>query len=349
MKNFWTKKNHKPLLVLAPMAGYTDSAFRQLCREFGADIVVSELVSADAIAFGKLKVQSKKLKVEVGYTIIEGKNMATAEMLSFSRKERPFVVQLFGKYPEKFALASKWVSEELKPDGIDVNMGCPARKVVGSDHGAALLKNPDLAVEIVKAVKENTKLPVSVKTRLGWESDDQILDFAPMLVEAGIDAIIIHGRTYKDGFKGKARWENIYQTGLRIKNSEYSDKVAVIGNGDIHSYEEAIERANNGSIELDGVAIGRAAFGKPWVFQDSELRIKNSALKELIIKHARLADQTKGEHGIIEMRKHLLAYTKGLPNAKELRKQFVEVKTVGEIEDIINRSELQNIQPINIQ
>ncbi len=343
MTNIWTKKDNKPLLVLAPMAGYTDSAFRQLCREFGADIVISELISADAIAYGKFIIKNNELRImdRGGRVVVEGKNKATAEMLSFSQKERPFVVQLFGKYPEKFAKAAKWVSEELKPDGIDINMGCPAHKVIGSDHGAALLKNPDLALEIVGAVKENTNLPVSVKTRLGWDSDEQILDFAPKLVEAGVDAIIIHGRTYKDGFKGKARWQNIYNVKSRIKNQKSKIKeVAIIGNGDVQSYEEAMERANNGAVALDGVAIGRAAFGNPQIFMNNELRIKNNGLRELILRHARLAQETKGERGIIEMRKHLLAYTKGLPNAKELRMKLVEVKSVKKIEEIISRFEL---------
>ncbi len=333
MGNIWTKNGDKPLLILAPMAGYTDSAYRQLCRQFGADIVMTELISADAIAYGNLR--SKKLKAkskrEEGYTIIEGKNRATAEMLSFSEKERPLVVQLFGKNPEKFALAAKWVSAELNPDGIDINMGCPARKVVGSDHGAALLKNHDLAVEIVEAVRENTKLPVSVKTRLGWDSDDEILDFAPKLINAGISALIIHGRTYKDGFKGKARWENIYEVKSKIK------EVSIIGNGDIQSYDEAMERANNGVIALDGVAIGRAAFGKPDIFNKIKDQRSKIKIKEIILKHAKLAYETKGERGIIEMRKHLLAYTKGMNNAKELRRELVAVNKVSEIEEIVDR------------
>ena len=332
MSNIWTKNGDKPLLILAPMAGYTDSAFRQLCREFGAGIVMTELVSADAIAYTKFKIQNLKFKNKEGRTIVKGKNQATAEMLSFSEAERPLVVQLFGKYPEKFAMAAKWISDELKPDGIDINMGCPARKVVGSDHGAALLKNHDLAVEIVRAVKENTKLPVSVKTRLGWENDDEILEFAPKLVEAGIEAIIIHGRTYKDGFKGRARWRNIYNIKYQISN--FKSNVAVIGNGDIQSYEEAMERANNGVIALDGVAIGRAVFGKPWIFQDIEYRIQNTELRKTIFKHAELAYETKRERGIIEMRKHLLAYTKGMNNAKEIRRELVAVKTLEGIEKI---------------
>ncbi len=336
MQNIWTKKDNKPLLVLAPMAGYTDSAFRQLCHEFGADIVVSELISADAIAYGKFKIQKTKIKNMEEYTIIEGKNKVTAEMLSFGKNERPLVVQLFGKYPEKFAKASKWISQELKPDGIDINMGCPARKVVGSDHGAALLKNHDLATEIVRAVKENTNLPVSVKTRLGWQDDDEILEFAPKLVEAGIEALIIHGRTYKDGFKGSARWINVYEA-KKLISCKLKSSCAVIGNGDISSYEEAIEHANNGTIELDGVAIGRAAFGRPEIFANKELRIKNNGLREVILKHAQMVWETKGERGIIEMRKHLLAYTKGMENAKELRRELVGVVTIDEIREILDR------------
>lgn len=328
MQNIWARKNNKPLLILAPMAGYTDSAFRQLCRSYGADIVMTELVSADAIAYGKLCISYHVSSIRA-----EGKNRNTAELLSFNNAERPLVVQLFGKYPEKFAKAAKWISEELKPDGIDINMGCPARKVVGSDHGAALLKNHNLAVEIVEAVKENTNLPVSVKTRLGWSEDDEILEFAPKLIDAGINAIMIHGRTYKDGFKGKARWQNVYKVKSEILNPK---NVAIIGNGDIMSYQEAIDRADNGPVMLDGVAIGRAVFGKPWIFND-KFQMSNVKLKDIIMHHALLAYESKGERGIIELRKHLLAYIKGFSGAKELRKELVTVINVTQIEEILSR------------
>ncbi|MFA7244416.1 MAG: tRNA-dihydrouridine synthase family protein [Patescibacteria group bacterium] len=330
MNNIWTRKNpHNPLLVLSPMAGYTDSAFRILCKGYGADVVMTELVSADAIAYGKFKVH-KVGKVHK----VEGKNHSTAELLSFYDDERPIVVQLFGKYPEKFAYAAKWVVENLKPDGIDINMGCPARKVIGSDHGAALLKNPDLACEIVRAVRAEISIPLSVKTRLGWENDNEILDFAPRLAEAGADAIIIHGRTYKDGFKNIARWENIYQIKdqiSKIKNKE----VSIIGNGDISNYDEAIKRSESGGIKLDGVAIGRATFGKPWIFS-AELAVNSLKPTALILKHAKLVYETKGDHGIIEFRKHLLAYLRGFQNAKEMRKQAASIKSIRDIEKIIN-------------
>lgn len=353
MKNIWKKKDGF-LKVLAPMAGYTDSAFRQICREMGADLVVSELISADAIAYNKFKVEYTKTKT----IVTSSNNSSTAEMLSFSEAERPFVVQLFGKYPEKFGLAAKWITENLHPDGIDINMGCPARKVVGSDHGAALLKKPELAVEIVRAVKSNTDLPVSVKTRLGWERDDEILEFAPLLISAGIDAITIHGRTYKNAFSGKARWENIH----KVKNN-FGKNISVIGNGDVReitndklqmSYDKCqmsdLNTKNDKllslnencefkteNLALDGVAVGRAAFGNPWIFgPDSQMDSKDlTEYKKVVMRHAELAYESKGEHGIVELRKHLLAYLKGFPEAKKLRLEAVSAKSVGDVEEIL--------------
>jgi nifR3 family TIM-barrel protein len=351
-KNFWQKLK-RPIKVLAPMAGYTDSTFRLMCKKFDADVVISELVSADAIAYAKIKNQKSKIKIGEDcliYNKVAGrKHNSTADLLSFYEAERPFVVQLFGKNPANFAKAAKWITENLKPDGIDINMGCPARKVIGSDHGAALLKNPALAVEIVKAVKENTDLPVSVKTRLGWEKDDEILEFAPLLADAGISAIIIHGRTYKDGFGGVARWENIY----KVKEI-LGKNIVVIGNGDIGINQKSkIKNQNEGGCsmvglfkseknKLDGIAIGRASFGRPWIFaegkkQNTDNRIQITELKEIILKHAKLAEKTKGEKGIVELRKHLLAYLKGFPNAKILRLEAVKITNVLDVKKILER------------
>jgi len=336
MNNFW-KELDKPIKVLAPMAGYTDSAFRLLCRELGADVVVSELVSADAI-FHHSKYWYQDDQGE--WRSRHGKD-ETLQMLKFMEGERPYVIQLFGKFPEKFAFAAKWVSENLKPDGIDINMGCPARKVVNSDHGAALLKNPELACEIVRAVKDNTSLPVSVKTRLGWDNDDQILQFVPALKSAGIDAILIHGRTYKDGFKGKARWENIFE----VKKA-MGDSLVVIGNGDVDSISKSeflisnkilnpnIQNTKSNIQVLDGFAIGRAVFGKPWIF--SRESVDEAELKKIILRHSELVYETKGEYGLVEFRKHLLSYLKGFPNVKELRKQAVQIKSLNDIRSIID-------------
>ena len=317
------------------MAGYTDSAFRQLCKKFGADVVITELISADAI-FHKSKNWFRDSDGE--WKSKKGED-ETLQLLKFAASERPIVIQLFGKYPEKYGFAAKWITENLKPDGIDINMGCPARKVVNSGHGAALLKNPELAVEIIQAVKANTDLPVSVKTRLGWDDDDQILEFAPKLVAAGIDAILIHGRTYKDGFKNTARWENIF----KVKEM-FGDKLTVIGNGDIHSSSKSEIRISksetnskfkilNSKFELDGFAIGRAAFGKPWIF--SKDNIDKEELKRVILEHAKLTFETRGEYGLVEFRKHLLCYLKNFAGAKELRTEAVKIKEIPDIVRII--------------
>jgi tRNA-dihydrouridine synthase len=342
MNNFW-QKTKKPIKILAPMAGYTDSAFRILCRQYGADITMTELISADAI-FHTAKNWYKDEKGEwqsKKYSKESGKIDETLQMLKFDDRERPLVIQLFGKYPEKFAFASDWITKNLKPDGIDINMGCPARKVVNSDHGAALLKNPALAVEIVHAVKANTNLPVSVKTRLGWDNDAQILEFAPELLRAGISAIMIHGRTYKDGFKGKARWENIYEVKKLL-----GDELIVIGNGDITSNlnfkiqnlktNEKCEMIND-KYSLDGFAIGRATIGKPWVFSKEEIGIDE--LKQLILAHARLEYEKKGEFGLVEFRKHLLLYLRDFSGAKKMRIKAVAIQTIEDIELILDEIE----------
>ncbi len=318
------------------MAGYTDAAFRLLAREFGADVVMTELISADAIAHGKYSVHSTQYTVGqkiLKFNKVVGKNQPTCDLLSFFEAERPLVVQLFGKHPEKFGRAAKWVTENLKSDGIDINMGCPARKVVGSDHGAALMKYPELAAEIVQAVKENTNLPVSVKTRLGWDNPDTILEFAPVLYkaglpagQAGIDAIIIHGRTYKQGFKGEADWSNIY------KLKKILPDLVVIGNGGIKSVESLMTKVE----ELDGAAIGQAAFGQPWIFGGIDL--DKAELKRLIFRHAELVFAVKGEYGLIEFRKHLLKYLVGFPGAKELRKEAVCISNMNDVMALIKKA-----------
>lgn len=318
------------------MAGYTDSAFRMVCKEQCASLLMSELVSADAIAHFASKANSCQLSAA------SLKKNSTFKLMNFSEQEMPFIIQLFGKHPEKFAIAAKWIEENLKLDfdelsrvaGIDINMGCPAKKVVGSDHGATLLRDQERGVEVVKAVRSVTNLPLSVKTRLGWERDDEILEFGPKLISAGVDALIIHGRTYKDGFSAEARWENIYE--IKSKVESLKSKVVVIGNGDIKSNKDIKEKLGN----LDGVAIGRGAIGNPFIFNSDFEKLseaeKLEIKKETIQKHAELAFKIKGEKGIIELRKHLLAYFKGNPQAKELRKKFVEVKNISDIKIVLS-------------
>jgi tRNA-dihydrouridine synthase B len=183
---------------------------------------------------------------------------------------------------------------------------------------------------VVRAVRSATKLPLSVKTRLGWEKDDEILEFGPKLIEAGVDALIIHGRTYKDGFTNIARWENIYK--LKVQNPN----AKIIGNGDIKTYSEIVEKLGN----LDGVAIGRGAIGNPFIFNSKFEKLSESdqleIKKTMIIEHAKLAFETKGEKGIVELRKHLLAYFRGHSRAKSLRKNFVAVKNLTDIKKTLS-------------
>ncbi|MFA5158237.1 MAG: tRNA-dihydrouridine synthase family protein [Patescibacteria group bacterium] len=334
MKNVWTKLK-KPILMLSPMAGYTDSAFRILCKEQGASLLMTELVSADAISHfvGKSEARNPNDEANSKSQIQKIKQNPTYKLMEFQKAEMPIIVQLFGKHPEKFAVAAKWIEKNIKPAGIDINMGCPAKKVVKSDHGATLLRDQERGVAVVKAVRAATNLPLSVKTRLGWDRDDEILEFGPKLIAAGADALIIHGRTYKDGFSNQARWETIYRIKSEIRNP--NNEVKIIGNGDIRSNQDIKEKISN----LDGVAIGRGAIGNPFIFNADFEKLSDSekleAKKKLALRHAELAFETKGEKGIIELRKHLLLYFRRHERAKELRKKFVEVKNLDQIKEVI--------------
>jgi len=318
----------RPIVALAPMAGVTDEAFRQVIKKLAPEtIIYTELLSTDAIHYGAQK---------------------TMGMLNFDPAlERPFIVQIFGKEPQHFLSAAR-VIEEMGADGIDINMGCPARKVVSSCHGSALMREPALAAELVAAAKEAVSLPVSVKTRLGWDVADELIPFCEKLVEAGADALAVHGRTYQQGFSGTADWGPIYALKEAVD-------VPVIGNGDIKTAEDAVQKLGN----LDGVMVGRGTWGNPWLMKDicemfkstfsnphGKFRIPDSNVERLtfagkiplILEHCRLAVATKGEQrGMQEMRKHLASYVKGMDGARELRAKLVRVGTVGEVEAILKQ------------
>src|SRR3990167_9122934 len=216
--SFSWKTTPRPIVALAPMAGVTDASYRQLIKRIAPEVIVyTEFLSTDAIHYGARK---------------------TMELLSFDAAlERPFIVQVFGKDPEHFLSAAK-VIEELGADGIDINMGCPAAKVVSSCHGSALIRNPCLAAELVHATVKAVTIPVSVKTRLGWETADTLIPFCKSLIEAGASALAIHGRRYHDKFSGKANWDPIYELKREVG-------VPVIGNGDIASGEDAVRMIGN--------------------------------------------------------------------------------------------------------
>lgn len=311
MKFFWHKLT-RPIYALAPMAGITDSAFRQICKSFGADVVYSEMVSATAIVYN-----SKK----------------TLELMKFDKIERPYVVQLFGGKPEHFARAVKIVEKKIKPDGIDINFGCPVKKVAKQNAGAVLMDNLKLARKIIEAAIDNTSLPISIKIRARVGRTDA-LRFLKAVNDLDIKAVMIHGRTLAQGHSGEVDWQI-------IKNARPLVKGVLLANGGVADKKTADELLR--LTGADGVGIGQGAMGRPWIFK--QLRISNyelriNELKKIILKHAKLADKLKGKRacppgrGIIEMRKHLCWYVSGLPNAGALRKELVKVESLKDIQNL---------------
>lgn len=315
--NFSWKDTAKPIVALAPMAGVTDASYRQFIKLLAPEVIVyTEFLSTDAIHYGAKK---------------------TMQMMAFDADiERPFIVQVFGAEPEHFLTACKIV-EDIGADGIDINMGCPAAKVVSSCHGSALIREPKLAQEIVAAAKKAVKIPVSVKTRLGWDRIDTLISFCKGLEEAGADALAIHGRRYCDKFTGKANWDPIYELKKELS-------IPVIGNGDIATVEDAVQKIGN----LDGVMVGRGTFGNPWVMQEIVTALHGSSKGiatpasfaekiPFILQHCELAVKIKGEErGMLEMRRHLSSYVKGFDGARELRTQLVQVRKLEEARKLLS-------------
>ncbi len=304
----------KPFLCLAPIAGYTDQAMRQICKKFGADLVFTEMISVNAVVHS---------------------NKTTQKLLKYSEKERPIVVQLFGNDPEYFVKVAKIV-EKLGFDGIDINMGCPARKVFKNQSGVGLLKNKKLALEIARVTVEATKLPVSVKTRPGINNSEDFLDFVKDLEKTGIQALAIHGRTYKQGFVGPVDWGLIGKVKKELN-------ITVIGNGGINNSREAKECLEKSNV--DGLMIARRAMGNPWIFEEIKDFLKTGDLSKpksteerfkVMLEHTELAVKFKGEErGMQEMRKHFVRYVQGLPGARKLRERLVRVEDLVELKGIL--------------
>jgi nifR3 family TIM-barrel protein len=313
MRNFWQKSN-KPILALAPMAGITDSAFRQLCRLYGADVVYSELASVSALFFKPKK---------------------TLELLRFNQKERPYVVQLFGKDPEHFAEATQIVTAEIRPDGIDINFGCPAKKVFGHGSGCALMPQKELSRQIIQAVCDNTNLPVSIKIRAGLKTTTAI-DFIENVKDLPFQAVMVHGRTYEGSFAGPVDFALVEKIKQIIP-----DKI-VLANGGINTPEEAVAILQNYPT-IDGLGIARGTWGRPFIFQQiKELLEKDTyaeydftKIKSVAIKHAELLFADKEHLGLFEIRKHLSWYTRGFPGASELRQKLVKVESLEEIKELL--------------
>lgn len=292
----------KYIIGLAPMDGVTDQAFRLVqCKISKPDLIFTEFVSAEGIAHG-----AKKL----------------FEVLKFSSLEKPIIGQLFGKDPDSFAIASKKLVE-MGFDGIDINLGCPAKTVVNHGSGAALIDKPELVAKIIKAVKSVTpkNMTVSVKTRLGI-SESLVDTWIPFLIDQGLDMITLHGRTLKQAYSGKANWEEIAKAARLCKKA----KIKILGNGDIISRAQGNEYCKK--YKVDGVLIGRASMGNPWVFCDHVPTAKEKF--EAALLHAQIFKEVFPSRRFDSMRKHFLLYASGLPNAKQLRSFIVRVNSVEE-------------------
>lgn len=298
-------------LVLAPMAGITDFPFRMICKELGAGLVFSEMVSVEAL-------------------IREHKR--TFNMLHTDHAERPVVFQIFGSKPNSMAEAARIVSQGIV-DFIDINMGCPVPKVLKCGAGAALLRDIGRAKEIMAAVVDASSVPVTVKIRLGWDSQNIVaVDIASAAESVGIAAITVHGRTKAQGFTGHADWGMIKQ----VKDSV---GIPVIGNGDVRSAQDV--KMMKDETGCDGIMIGRAIQGNPWIFREAKQYLEidvvppHPTLEEreaVMLRHLNDMVKTLGENiGVREMRKHLCWYTKGLPGGAEFRMKMNRLSRVAEI------------------
>ena len=301
-------------IFLAPMAGITDLPFRLMCKENGAGLVYTEMVSAKALLYNDEK---------------------TKLLLKTCDKEKPLAVQIFGSDVEAIAYASKYVSQFA--DIVDINMGCPAPKVVKNGDGSKLLLDLDLVGRIVETAVQNSKVPVTVKMRIGWDTEHIVaVEAAKIIEQAGASAIAVHGRTRSQFYSGEADWKIIKQVKQAVS-------IPVIGNGDIKSKEDAKKAIEYSGV--DALMIGRAAFGNPWIFReiiqylDSGKCIAKPSKEEkldTILKHLNLEIEEKGENiAIKEMRKHIAAYTKSLPDSSQFRAKLNTLETKKEVESCL--------------
>ncbi len=305
-------------IALGPMAGVTDMPFRLLCKEYGAGLIYTEMVSAKAITFH---------------------NKNTEDLLRVADEERPVALQLFGSEPLVMTEAVGMLEEmKVNADIIDINMGCPVPKVVNNGEGAALMKNPALIEKLVKAAADGTQKPVSVKIRKGFEENEENATECALAAEAGgAKLVAVHGRTREDYYFGKADWECI----RRVKEAV---KIPVIGNGDIYKPEDAKRMLEETGV--DGIMVARGAQGNPWIFNRIRTYLETGKLLpeptlneriEMALRHARMEIDYKGEYtGIREMRKHVAWYMAGFPGASKLRDKVNYIESYEELEKILN-------------
>ncbi len=305
MKRFRFEKDPAEYLVLGPMAGVTDRPFRLLCHEMGAVLCGMEMVSANAIKYG---------------------NRKTEELLAIDPGEHPVSLQLFGPDPETMAIAALYVAK-FPYDVLDINMGCPMPKIVNNGEGSALMKDPDLCGRIVEACVRAQDRPVTVKIRAGYSRDAvNAPEVAKACEAAGAAAIAVHGRTREQLYEGRADWGVIADVVRTVS-------VPVLGNGDVHSRADA-ERMKE-ETGCDYVMIARGARGNPWIFRGDGRKPDKDTVCDMILRHAKMQVEEKGEHlGILQMRKHLAWYTTGFQNAAKLRAAGNIVTSFAELQEL---------------
>ena len=311
-------------VVLAPMAGICNSAYRQICKDMGCGLIYAEMVSDKAITYS---------------------NQKTIDMLYMTEKERPISQQIFGSDKESFVEAAKFIEKEMKPDIIDINMGCPVPKVaVRAQAGSALLKDLDKIFDIVSSVVSSVNVPVTVKIRSGWDSNHiNAVEVAKVIEKAGASAICVHPRTRSQGYSGKADW-NI------IKEVKENVSIPVIGNGDIKSPEDAKRMLEE--TKCDAVMIGRGVLGNPWLIKnivnylDGKEVIDVSIVDriDMCLKHLKLLDSLKNEKlACLEIRNHISWYFKGIKGANELKNNVYQTTNIHDIILLLNEfKEAQN-------
>lgn len=302
-------------LFLAPLAGYTDSAFRLLAFKMGADIAYSEMISAKAMCYNDRK---------------------TFEMLEISPGEKTVGIQIFGSEEKILEEATKTLDKIDEVAMIDLNLGCPAPKIVKNGEGSALLKEPKKIYSLIKSIRSATSKPISGKIRLGIDDNINYLEVSRAIEEAGADFIIVHGRTREQFYSGKANWDAIGEIKSKIS-------IPVIGNGDIKSGEDAKKAIED--YNIDGLMIGRGAIGNPWIFSEIKEYLSNNKLInvpilgkfDIIFEHIELICSLKGERvGIPEMRKHLHMYLKGMENSSRLKNEINSIKSKDELISVLN-------------